>query len=159
MGKEAKKLFLKPCMYYLFSATHRTLSYKLFAHPEGGSLFHPSTFQNTASEWTQCRVPAIEMSKPLPSYCEVKEKTTQFHFQIFSKVIKISLRYLWWSQKKHIRFFRKYFRGRNFEARRNFDEKPTNVSFQNGRKSLPDTKKSDFSAVSQSIRLISWKSG
>ena len=56
-------------------------------------------------------------------------------------------------------FFRKYFRDRNFEARRNFDEKPTNVSFQNGRKSLPDTKKSDFSAVSQSIRLISWKSG
>ena len=34
-----------------------------------------------------------------------------------------------------------------------------NVSFQNSRKSLPDTKKSDFSAVSQSIRLISWKSG
>ena len=38
-------------------------------------------------------------------------------------------------------------------------KKPTNESFQNGRKSLPDTKKSDFSAVSQSIRLISWKSG
>ena len=57
------------------------------------------------------------------------------------------------------KFYWKYFRGKNFEARRNFDEKPTNVSFQNGRKSLPDTKKSDFSAVSQSIRLISWKSG
>ena len=61
--------------------------------------------------------------------------------------------------EKLYKFFGKYFRGRNFDARRNFDKKPTNVGFQKSRKSLPDTKKSDFSAVSQSIRLISWKIG
>ena len=59
--------------------------------------------------------------------------------------------------EKIYKFFGKYFGGRNFDARRNFDGNPTNESFQNSRKSLPDTKKSDFSAVSQSIRLISWK--
>ena len=61
--------------------------------------------------------------------------------------------------EKLYKFFWKIFSGRNLDARKNFDEKPTNLTFQNSRKSLPDIKKSDFSAVSQSIRLMSWKSG
>ena len=47
--------------------------------------------------------------------------------------------------KKHHKFFLKNFRGRNFETRKNFDEKPANQSFQNSQKSLPEAEKSDFS--------------
>ena len=59
--------------------------------------------------------------------------------------------------EKHHKFFLKNFRGRNFEARRNFYEKPANESFQNTQKSLPEAEKSDFSPNSHSIRPISWK--
>ena len=60
--------------------------------------------------------------------------------------------------EKYHKFFQKYFRGRNFEARRNFYEKPANQSFQNSPKSLPEAEKYDFSPKSHSIRPISWKS-
>ena len=63
-----QKSFSKPTYYLsLPNIDHYRISYLVnFAHPSGGPLFHPSTSQSITSECTQCRGPAIEMSKPLP---------------------------------------------------------------------------------------------
>ena len=86
-----------------------------------------------------------------------KKKTVRFDFLISPKVIRVSPRYLWSIYTNIISFCWHNFHGRNFDTRRNFDDKPTIERFKNGWNMTLEAKKSDFLATSKVIRLISWK--
>ena len=81
----------------------------------------------------------------------------QFDFWISPKVIRVSSRYLWSIYTNIISFCWHNFHGRNFDTRRNFDDKPTIEGFKKGLKLTIEVEKSDFLAISRVIRLISWK--
>ena len=100
-------------------------------------------------------------SKPLTLiiflYCEVEKKTVRFDFLISPKVIRVSPRYLWSIYTNIISFCWHNFHGRNFDTRRNFDDKPTIEGFKKGSKMTLEVEKSDFLAISRVIRSISRK--
>ena len=108
-----------------------------------------------------------ELSKKVHKFSETEkfvfifEQSAQLFREIFykisPKVIRVDSRYLWSIYTNITSFCWYNFHGRNFDARRNFDYKPTIEGFKKRWKMTIESKKSDFLAISRVVRVISWK--